>query len=47
MRFYCGFSHSTRSDPDSLALALFFIIGIVLLIGVDVEKGRIQSADSA
>ena len=30
-----------------LALALFFIIGIVLLIGVDVEKGRIQAADSA
>jgi UMF1 family MFS transporter len=30
-----------------LALALFFIIGIILLIGVDVEKGRTQAADNA
>jgi UMF1 family MFS transporter len=30
-----------------LALAVFFIVGIVLLMGVDVEKGRMQAADSA
>ncbi len=30
-----------------LALALFFIVGIVLLMGVDVEKGRAQATDNA
>jgi UMF1 family MFS transporter len=28
-----------------LALALFFIVGMVLLIGVDVEKGRLQAEE--
>ena len=30
-----------------LALAVFFIVGIVLLMGVDVEKGRRQATDNA
>ena len=29
-----------------LALALFFIVGLLLLIGVDVEKGKTQAGDS-
>jgi len=26
-----------------LALALFFVVGVALLLGVDVEKGRLQA----
>ena len=34
----------TRSNRIAiLALAIFFVAGVVLLIGVDVEKGRLQA----
>jgi hypothetical protein len=26
-----------------LALALFFVLGIILLLAVDIEKGRLQA----
>jgi hypothetical protein len=27
-----------------LALALFFVLGIILLLAVDIEKGRLQAS---